>query len=122
MPCYNVTSTIDETMGSLINQTYEDFEIVLVDDGSTDETPGKLKAWAARDGRVRVISREHEGIIPALNAGLGDCRAPFVARMDADDRCHPERLQKQVDMLEADPGLAVCASLVEGFPIEQVRA
>jgi glycosyltransferase involved in cell wall biosynthesis len=121
MPCYNAADTLDETMQSLLDQTYTNFEIVVVDDGSSDGTLEKLNLWAKRDGRVKVLARDHEGIIPALNAGLGVCRASYVARMDADDRAHPERLERQVEMLEADPGLAVCATLVEGFPKDKVR-
>jgi glycosyltransferase involved in cell wall biosynthesis len=121
MPCYNVAVTINETMRSLLGQTYAQFEIVAVDDGSSDRTLETLKAWADRDKRVRVIPRKHEGIIPALNTGLAACRASLVARMDADDHAHPQRLERQVEMLEGDPGLAVCASLVEGFPADKVR-
>jgi glycosyltransferase involved in cell wall biosynthesis len=121
MPCYNVAATLDETMGSLLEQTYPGFEIIAVDDGSEDSTLNQLQAWAERDARVRLLAREHEGIIPTLNAGLAICRSTLVARMDADDRAHPQRLERQVEMLEADPGLAVCASLVEGFPVENVR-
>ena len=121
MPCYNVAATLDETIRSLLEQTYTRFEIIAVDDGSEDSTLNQLQTWAGRDARVRVLAREHEGIIPALNAGLAECRSTLVARMDADDRAHPERLERQVEMLEADPGLAVCASLVEGFPLDEVR-
>ena len=121
MPCYNVETTIDETLQSLISQTLGRFEIIAVDDGSTDATLAILEDWAARDARINILAQAHTGIIPALNAGLAACRATIVARMDADDRAHPERLARQVEALERDPGLAVCASLVEGFPEEQVR-
>jgi glycosyltransferase involved in cell wall biosynthesis len=121
MPCYNAATTLDETMRSLLEQTYPRFEIIAVDDGSEDSTLNQLQTWAGRDARVRVLAREHEGIIPALNAGLEECRSTLVARMDADDLVHPERLERQVEMLEEDPGLAVCATLVEGFPAENVR-
>jgi glycosyltransferase involved in cell wall biosynthesis len=121
MPCYNMATTLDETMESLLKQTFTNFEIVAVDDGSEDDTLEKLHQWAKQDERLRILTRGHEGIIPALNAGLAVCRAPLIARMDADDLSHPERLVKQVEALENDPGLAVCASLVEGFPVESVR-
>ena len=121
MPCYNVAETLDETMMSLLEQTYPRFEIIAIDDGSEDSTLNQLQTLEGRDARVRVLAREHEGIIPTLNAGLALCRSTLVARMDADDRAHPQRLERQVEMLEADPGLAVCASLVEGFPAENVR-
>jgi len=108
-------------MQSLINQTLEEHEIVAVDDGSDDATDERLQAWAQQDQRVRVLSREHAGIIPALNAGLAACRGDYIARMDADDRCHPERLEKQAAFLDSHANVAVAATLVEGFPEDRVR-
>jgi glycosyltransferase involved in cell wall biosynthesis len=121
MPCYNVETTLDETMESMLAQTLQDFEIVAVDDGSTDRTLSRLEEWSREDGRVRVVAKAHGGIIPALNKGLAACRAVYVARMDADDRAHPTRLERQVDYLDDHPEVAVLASLVEGFPAEDVR-
>lgn len=121
MPCYNAAHTLPEALDSLARQTLADFEVVAVDDGSTDETPVILKAWAGRDERVCVLTGPHEGILPALNAGLVACRAPLVARMDADDRSHPERLECQAAYLEMHPDTAVLGCLVKGFPAGQVR-
>lgn len=121
MPCYNAEATVDQAVGSILAQSLERFELILVDDGSQDGTPARLSSWASRDDRVRVIPREHAGIITALNAGLTHCRAPYVARMDADDLAHPERLARQVGALDAHPELAVVGSLVEGFPPGDVR-
>jgi glycosyltransferase involved in cell wall biosynthesis len=121
MPCYNVESTLGETMESLLEQTLTSFEILAVDDGSTDGTFTRLEDWARRDERVRVLALPHGGIIPALNDGLKSCRAPYVARMDADDHAHPTRLERQVEFLDQHPEVAVLSSLVEGFPEEDVR-
>jgi glycosyltransferase involved in cell wall biosynthesis len=121
MPCFNVEATIDETMETIVAQTLEAFEIVAVDDGSTDGTLSKLANWARQDRRVHVLARTHAGIIPALNQGLELCQAAYVARMDADDRVHPTRLERQVEYLDAHPEVAVLSSLVEGFPSEDVR-
>jgi glycosyltransferase involved in cell wall biosynthesis len=121
MPCYNAGSSLDEAMDSLLVQTLENFEVVTVDDGSTDDTLERLKAWGRRDRRVRVLPQAHAGIIPALNHGLAACEASYVARMDADDRAHPTRLECQVNYLDAHPEVAVLASLVEGFPQGDVR-
>jgi glycosyltransferase involved in cell wall biosynthesis len=121
MPCYNVADTLDEAISSLVEGTYQDFEVVAVDDGSSDGTPERLEHWAHNDTRIRVLALEHGGIIPALNAGLAACRASLVARMDADDRCHPERLERQVELIGAHPELALVGCLVEGFPEGQVR-
>ncbi len=90
-------------LASLRRQTLEDWELVAVDDGSTDATPQLLRAAAAADARIRVLTRPAEGLVSALNAGLEACRAPLVARMDGDDVCHPRRLALQSDYLHA-PG------------------
>ncbi len=121
MPCYNASDTLDLAIESILKGTFPHFELVIVDDGSTDDTPDQIKGWAGRDPRVRCVQQEHAGIIPALNAGLAACRGQLVARMDADDRAHPERLERQVAWMEADPGLALAGSLVEGFPAGDVR-
>ncbi|MGD8758842.1 MAG: glycosyltransferase [Anaerolineales bacterium] len=121
MPCYNAAATLDEAVESILTQTLPQFELVAVDDGSQDDTLPRLQAWQRRDPRLRLIAIPHGGIIQALNAGLAACRAPLVARMDADDRAHPERLAEQVTFLEARPELAAAGCLVEAFPKKQVR-
>jgi glycosyltransferase involved in cell wall biosynthesis len=121
MPCYNAAATLDEALESLACQTLTDFEIVAVDDGSTDATPQRLQEWARRENRLRLLSQPHAGIIPALNAGLAACQAPYVARMDTDDRAHPERLASQQAYLEAHPETALVSCQVAGFPAGQVR-
>lgn len=121
MPCYNSAGTIDVSLNSLICQTLPDFEVIAIDDGSSDATGGILEEWSRRDERIRVHHQTHQGIIPALNQGLASCRAEYVARMDADDRCHPQRLEKQVKYLDAHPQIGVVGSLVSAFPTHQVR-
>ena len=121
MPCYNAAETLAEALDSLAGQTLVDFEIVVVDDGSTDDTPEILRARARDDPRLNVVSRPHGGVVAALEAGLHACRAPYVARMDADDRAHPERLARQVDYLDGHPEVAVVGCLVRAFPAGQVR-
>jgi glycosyltransferase involved in cell wall biosynthesis len=120
MPCYNASATLDEALESLASQTWVDFEIVAVDDGSTDDTAEKLGTWAQRDKRIRVIHQPHSGIITALNYGLQHCRAETIARMDADDRSLPMRLEKQKNLLDEHPEIGVASCLVAGFPQEQV--
>jgi glycosyltransferase involved in cell wall biosynthesis len=121
MPCFNAEETIDEAMKSLCDQTLAASEFVVVDDGSQDSTAGRLRAWVARDGRVRLIGISHAGIIEALNTGITACRADLIARMDADDLAHPERLEKQADFLDQHPEVAAVGCLVEGFPSHKVR-
>lgn len=121
MPCYNAAATLDEALGSLVQQTYTDFEIVAVDDGSTDATRELLARWSVDEPRLRVIDQEHSGIVQALNSGLEGCRGEYVARMDADDRCHPERFARQLAYLEAHPDTALVSCKVKAFPQGQVR-
>ena len=121
LPCYNASSTLDEALESLTNQSLTDFEIVAVEDGSTDGTLKTLHEWARQDERIRVLEQEHGGIVCALNAGLAACRASYVARMDSDDRSHPERLERQAAYLDLHPEVGVLSCRVAGFPTGQVR-
>ncbi len=121
MPCYDAQGTLDDAVRSILEQTLSNFELITVDDGSTDRTPDLLRDWAGKDRRVRILSLSHSGIIEALNRGLVACRAGLIARMDADDRAHPERLAKQVHFLTEYPNIAVVGSYVEAFPGDQVQ-
>lgn len=116
LPCYNAEDTLEEALDSLSTQTRKNFEIVAVDDGSSDCTPDILTTWQKHDPRLRVITQEHQGIVAVSNAGLRLCRGSLVARMDADDRAHPNRLELQAAFLERNPEITVVGSLVEGFP------
>lgn len=120
MPCWNAEDTLPDALDSIQAQTLEDFELVAVDDGSTDRTLEILRERAASDPRIRVIPRPHQGIVGAANTALNHCRGELTARMDADDLSHPDRLQLQVQYLRDHPETAVVGCLVEGFPAEQV--
>ncbi len=121
MPCFNAAATLEEALQSLVEQSLSDFEVVAIDDGSTDATAAILQTWADKDGRIIVHSQPHSGIVAALNAGLARCRAPYVARMDADDLAHPQRLEKQVAFLDRHEEIDLVSCLVECFPRENVR-
>jgi len=116
IPAYNAESTIEAALASILRQSCADFEVVVVNDGSTDSTPCILESIRARDERVRLIHVEQGGIIRALNTGLSACEGEFVARMDADDISHPERLRLQVEMMDARPDISVCSCLICMFP------
>jgi len=120
MPVYNAVSTLPAALESLQTQTLEDFEIAAVDDGSDDGSAEVLAQWQQREPRLRPVFAAHQGLIPALNRGLALSQGRFVARMDADDLAHPQRLEKQVALLEQHPNVSVVGSLVETFPREQV--
>lgn len=121
LSCYNAADTVEEAVESLLAGSWQDFEIVAVDDGSQDETLTRLRTIAAKDERVRPLATDHQGLIGALNAGWQAARGELIARMDADDRSHPTRLSKQVALIEADASLAAVGSLVRSFPPEAVR-
>ncbi|MCK5793560.1 MAG: glycosyltransferase [Anaerolineales bacterium] len=120
LPCYNASETLEETLNSLQKQTYPDFEVICVDDGSTDSTGALLTGWVQKDPRFIYIPKEHSGVVEAANTGLEFCRGEIVVRMDADDRCHPDRIKLQREYLLKNPEVAVVGSLVKGFPAEQI--
>lgn len=120
LPVFNAEPFLVECLTSLKRQTEEDFEVVAVDDGSTDGSAVILGEWARSDRRFRVLERSHQGLVPSLNEGLAMCRGSLVARLDADDIAHPRRMELQVRALESDPDLTVVSSLVRHFPASQV--
>ena len=121
MPCRNVAAFLHPCIESLCAQTVTDFEVVAVDDSSSDETAALLASWARQDSRVRLFIAEGNGIIKALNEGLHHVTGEFVARMDADDIAHPQRLEKQLLLFDDDAALAACGTHVRYFPRDQVR-
>jgi glycosyltransferase involved in cell wall biosynthesis len=120
LPCCNAAATLDEAIDSVLRQTVDDLEVVVVDDGSSDETPARLDRWAHQDRRMRVLHRPHAGLTESLNAGLAECRAPLIARMDADDRSHPDRFASQATLLDDRLDLSAVGCLVEAFPPEAI--
>lgn len=120
LPCFNAESTLEEALISLANQSYPDFEAICLDDGSKDNTPVILERWSQKDSRFILVRKDHQGIVKASNSGLALCRAPIIIRMDADDRCHPDRIKLQREYLREHPDIDVVGSLVEGFPKDQV--
>lgn len=110
MPVLNGARYIDTAVASIIKQSYADFEFIIIDDGSTDNTPEYLRAWARRDARVRILAGSGGGISAALNKGLAEARGAIIVRMDADDIAAPERIRQQVSFLQANPTIAVVGS------------
>lgn len=90
-------------MESVLNQSFREFELIIVDDGSSDRSLQTIERFAERDARIHVLSRENTGIVGALNEGLSVAKYDFVARMDADDVSAPERFRKQYDFLADHP-------------------
>lgn len=113
MPVRNGQAFLDEAIDSLFSQIDQDFEIVVVNDRSTDNTAEILQRYARRDSRLRLFSTGPEqGIVAALNLGVGVSQGRYIARMDADDLCRPERLQQQADYLDLHANVGLVASRV----------
>jgi Glycosyl transferase family 2 len=115
LPVYNASAYLREALESLFAQTFSDFEIIAINDGSTDGSGEILREAAARDRRMRVVERENRGLVATLNEAAGMARGNYLARMDADDVCLPERLARQVAVLDARPKLAALGTWVQAF-------
>ncbi|RYY90209.1 MAG: glycosyltransferase [Chitinophagaceae bacterium] len=112
LPVYNAERFLKEALDSLVYQTFADFEVLAIDDGSTDGSAAIIKAYS--DHRIQYLQNDrNRGIVYTLNRGIDLARGTYLARMDADDICHPERLAAQVDYLKENSSIAVVASFVD---------
>lgn len=109
---YNAEAYIKEAVESVLTQSFRNFELLLVDDGSTDNTLKIMSSF--RDGRIKILKGNHD-YIRSLNLGMRHCSAPLVARMDADDRMMPFRLERQVELMNRFPDLVLCGSWAKAF-------
>jgi glycosyltransferase involved in cell wall biosynthesis len=116
LPVFDAESTLATCLRSLARQTLQDWECVLVDDGSRDASLALARHSARNDPRIRVLPRPHLGIVAALNAGLAACRGPLIARVDADDVMHRQRLALQVESLTRHPDWIAAGCHVRMFP------
>ena len=121
LPCRDAAAYLPAAAASLAAQTWRDFEVIAVDDGSRDHTAALLDDWRARDPRVRLLRIDARGLVGALNAALDRAGGEIIARMDADDVARPDRLARQVEALDADPALAACGTRIRYFPRRAVR-
>ena len=99
LPVFNGARTIARAVGSILDQTLRELELIDVDDGSTDDTAEIIRQL--RDSRVKLFRRPHQGVAIAANSATHHAAAPFIARMDADDFAHPRRLERQLEFLQA---------------------
>jgi glycosyltransferase involved in cell wall biosynthesis len=112
MPVHNAMPHLDQAIESILGQTFADFEFVILDDASTDGSGLRLKEWAARDDRIRLIHADQNlGPVRSSNKVARAAKAAVVARMDADDISHPERLSRQFELLRENPDVGVVASV-----------
>jgi cellulose synthase/poly-beta-1,6-N-acetylglucosamine synthase-like glycosyltransferase len=107
IPAYNAQSTLSATLDSARSQTFHDLEIIVVDDGSTDETLSVAKAAAASDARIIVLTRPNGGVAASRNLGIHSARGEYIAPLDADDIWHPTKIEKQVRVLRDNPNVGL---------------
>jgi len=114
MSIYNASAFLAEALDSIINQTYKKIEIILVDDGSTDNTLGILKKYSELDSRIRLISRENKGLSYSLNEAINLSLGSYIARMDADDVALLDRIEKQINYM-LDNDIDICGTYFRTF-------
>jgi glycosyltransferase involved in cell wall biosynthesis len=120
LPCRDAEATLPECIASLDAQTTDAFEVLAVDDASRDRSRKLLEAWARRDPRVRILDAGGAGLVEALRSGISAARGPLIARMDADDTAHPNRLRAQSRLMADQRALAACGTGVEYFPRDRL--
>lgn len=119
LPVYNAGHYLSDAVNSILNQSFREFELIIVDDCSTDGSQELLAA--IDDPRIRLVRKQtNTGIVDCLNTGISYSRADLVARMDADDISHPARLEKQYQFMQSDPALAVCGTWIRYIPSEEI--
>lgn len=113
MPVYNAGNFLNGAVKSILNQTYNNFELLIIDDASTDNAPSHfLKEIVGRDSRVRlIIHSKNKGLVATLNEGLQLSQGNYIARMDSDDLCETNRLEKQMRFFQKNPDIVVLGSM-----------
>lgn len=108
MSVYNESRYISVAIKSILNQTFNDFEFLIIDDGSSDKTPEIIEHYAEKDDRIRyIINETNKGLPASLNKGVEAANGEYIARMDADDKSLPKRFERQVEFLETNPDVHV---------------
>ena len=116
MPVHNGGPFLDESISSIVNQTFSDFEFVILDDGSTDGSDKVLRAWEETDDRIRVFRNDRKlGLAGSSNLVVAKAKAQILARMDADDISHPDRLRRQWRIMEDHPDVVAVGTLCQGI-------
>lgn len=110
MPAYNAATYIHEAIESILNQTFKLLELIIIDDGSTDNTLEIAERYAAKDNRVRIIKAEHKGLSAACNLGIQAAKYEWIGRLDTDDIALPERFEKQLQAARENPEVAAWGS------------
>jgi glycosyltransferase involved in cell wall biosynthesis len=120
MAAYNAAEHLSGAIDSILGQTFENFELIVIDDGSKDDTSAIIHGYA--DPRLRPVRNPHNlGLIASLNRGLDLARGEFIARMDADDEALPRRFEEQIRFLDAHPEIGLCGTAIETFGVRTER-
>src|SRR5260221_8928985 len=113
LPVRDGAAFLHQAVASIRGQSFADFELIIVDDGSVDATPALLARQAAADPRIRLLAAAGSGLVPALNQAIAAAAGRYIGRMDADDVALPRRLERQVAVLATRPSVAVVGSFVQ---------
>lgn len=117
MPCYNAENFVEESLNSILNQTYQNIEVIAINDCSKDRTGEILKCMAKKDSRIKIVeNKENLKLIATLNKGIKLCSGDYIARMDSDDIALPTRIEKEVDFLEKNKDHDIVSCLFYAFP------
>jgi len=111
MPCYNAERFLKNAIESMLDQTFTDFEFIIIDDCSTDRSAAIVREYQKKDRRIQYHKNaSNSGVAASLNAGIGMARGEYIARMDADDISLPERLERQVNHMKKNPSCVACGT------------
>lgn len=122
LPYRNASSTLDECLQSVLTQSHTDFELLMINDHSDDDSERLVAHYRQQDKRVRLLTSPRQGLVAALNFGLHRAKGKFIARMDADDRMRPHRLRQQLSTLQSQPQWSLVACQVHLFPEPDIQA
>lgn len=110
MSVYNGQEHLKEAISNILDQSFSDFEFIIINDGSTDRTKQIIEQFAARDSRIRMINQKNAGLTVSLNRGINLSRGRYIARQDADDVSFPRRFEKQMSFLKKHPDVVLCGA------------
>ena len=110
MPAYNASDFIREAVDSILAQTFGDFELIILNDGSTDDTQAIVESY--EDERIRLVNKANSGVASTLNEGLKLAKGEFIWRHDADDISLPQKLERQIQFMEEHPEFDLCATQI----------
>ncbi len=120
LPFYNASQHLSDAIRSLISQTFTNFELILINDGSEDNSLSIAESFAAEDDRIKIINQRNQGMATSLNRGIENATSDIIARMDGDDLCHKNRLSEQYKLIKSMPPNSFVSSLVQPFSESQI--